>query len=58
MYQKHFPLDYNRIKISFQRENCLVPYDTEFRIDNKDWLKLIPNYVVQWGGKYGGKEYE
>ena len=45
-------------KLDFNRENCLVPIDTEFRIDNKEWLKLIPNNVVQWGGKFGGKEYE
>ena len=45
-------------KLDFNRENCLVPYDTEFRIDNKEWLKLIPNNVVQWGGRFGGKEYD
>ena len=47
-----------RQMFNFYVENCLVPIDTEFRIDNKEWLKLSPNNVVQWGGRFGGKEYD
>jgi hypothetical protein len=45
--------DYKPLKVSFTRENCLVPSDTLFSLDKHKSITLIPNNCVIWGGWHG-----
>lgn len=48
------PLNYEYEKVSLNRENCLVPIDTLYTIDDHKPSKLTPNTTIIWGGLNGG----
>lgn len=51
------PEDYQYEKVSLTRENCLVPVDTLYTIDNHPPKTLTPNRTIVWGGLQGGNLY-
>jgi hypothetical protein len=49
------PKDYEPEVISFTRENCLVPADTKYRMDEEEWQAILPNNLIAWGAHWAGQ---